>query len=257
MLGSPRSVSSKLDIVDVREKAERVLDALVSLLSSSQECYTKFTSSLPLTRICLLLLEDKPSPFIAEQVLNLIITSLDYSLSFSRKFELVSGWAYLKTVLPGAWSPGVQAAVFKVLLGKDWDSQSGDIASVSCPYIISAILASLERVLNNVLSPLDVGGTASGDEALCGSFLETLINLQSTSPTFRDLFKSHQTTQLFVQAFKTYLNTLSVIPEIHPSLVRILEKLMHFGLTLALDPVVAGGQKREVNESCPEDYSSL
>lgn len=79
------------------------------------------------------------------------------------------------------------------------------------------------------------------------AILEELVNLQSSSPSFRDLFKSQQTTQLYIQAFKSFVNPLSAANEIDQNQVRMMEKLMHFGLTLALDNAVPGPQKREVS----------
>ncbi|KAI0317827.1 beach-domain-containing protein [Amylostereum chailletii] len=249
---SPRSVSSKFDYINAREKAARVLEALVTLLSTSRDCYTKFTSFLPLTRICLLLLGDRPSPFIAEQILNLITASLDFSLSFSRKFELVSGWTYLKAVLPSAWDSSVQAAAFRVLLGKNWESERGEGSpAISCPNIINAILASLDKALAHTLQQAEDQGkhsflSSDTSETMCSSLMETLIHLQSASASFRDLFKSHQTTQIFVQAFKSFVSALSTSSDVRQNLVSLMEKLMHFGLTLALDNAVSGGQKREI-----------
>jgi len=82
--------------------------------------------------------------------------------------------------------------------------------------------------------------------AFAEAILEELVLLQSSSPTFRQLFESQQTTQMFIQAFRSFVTSLASTSEIPQHHVRISEKLMHFGLTLSLDNAVAGAQKREV-----------
>ncbi|KAH9025764.1 hypothetical protein EDB84DRAFT_1440314 [Lactarius hengduanensis] len=116
-LSSPASVLSQIDDGRSREKAEQLFGAFVSILSDSPDCYIRFAATLPLTCIYLLLLGDKPSSFVAKQVLDLIALSLHKSKSFSRKFELVSGWTIVKTVLPDAWDSNVHATAFGILLG--------------------------------------------------------------------------------------------------------------------------------------------
>ena len=78
------------------------------------------------------------------------------------------------------------------------------------------------------------------------AILEELVLLQSSSPTFRQLFESQQTTQMFIKAFRSFVTSLTSTNEIPQHHIRISEKLMHFGLTLSLDNAVAGAQKREV-----------
>ena len=116
---------------------------LVSLLSSSPQLLQKFAAAVPFTRICLLLLGDRPSPSVATEVLKLVRTSIDSSQTFVRKFELVSGWVILKNVLPYAWSTDVHQVAFDILL----DHKGDDKTIVRCPNIISAIIASLHRCL--------------------------------------------------------------------------------------------------------------
>jgi len=78
------------------------------------------------------------------------------------------------------------------------------------------------------------------------AILEEFVQLQSSCPTFRELFESQQTTQTFIRAFQSFVARLSPSNELSRSHIRISEKLMHFALTLALDNAVAGPQKREV-----------
>lgn len=122
-------------------RAELIFGVLVTLLQSPQ-AYTKFISVLPMPRICLLLLGETPTSTTAVNVLRLIETSVKNNPSFSRKFELVSGWNIIKNTLPSAWSPEVQSAAFNILLqsaAKDLNEQY----TVLCPSIINSILASL------------------------------------------------------------------------------------------------------------------
>lgn len=168
---SPHSIISRFEFrVSPREKAEQVLALLVKILSF-QPHYLKFTSVLPITRILLLLLGDRPSSFVAVQILNLIAISIKVSNSFSRKFELVSGWSVLKTVVPGVWDPAVNKAAFDLLLGRGdgivmgsqaptptsatrrEDKDKAKNPTVSCthilPTIISALQTGLIAVANN------------------------------------------------------------------------------------------------------------
>ncbi|KAF8266238.1 beach-domain-containing protein [Lactarius quietus] len=246
-LSSPASVLSQIDRDRSREKAEQLLGTFVSLLSESPDCYLRFAATLPLTRIYLLLLGDKPSSFIAKQVLDLIALSLNKSKSFGRKFELVSGWTIVKTVLPDVWDADIHAAAFGILLGQD--EYQGSF--VACSHIFPTILGSLTRLLSIVAH----GSYSHGDDAIenCAqsaayveAILEELVHLQSSCPTFRELFESQQITQTFLQAFQLFVARLSSSNEISGCHIRTSEKLMHFALTLALDNAVAGPQKREI-----------
>lgn len=161
---SPRSAISRIDRTHSREKAEQVLEALISMLSTPTSL-TKFASALPLTRICLLLLGEHPAPCVTTQVLLLIGLALRASSSFNRKFELVSGWTVLRQALPGSWAPNVHAAAFDVLLGRMGDSDKKAheerIPTVSCPYIVPAIFASLHHSLLalSLVEPSHLGDT--------------------------------------------------------------------------------------------------
>lgn len=77
--------------------------------------------------------------------------------------------------------------------------------------------------------------------------IEQLIDLHTSSASFRQIFQSQQTTQLFISGYKSFASLVSAAPEVNQRTLRILEKLAHFGLALALDNAVAGSQKKEVN----------
>jgi hypothetical protein len=83
-------------------------------------------------------------------------------------------------------------------------------------------------------------------DARVEQLVEELINLHAASATFRQIFRSQHTTQLFVDAFKSFVGIVSNTAFVKPRVVRLLEKVTHFALTLALDPDVSGSQKREV-----------
>lgn len=275
--------------VPPREKAEQVLALLVHILSS-QPHYLKFTSALPITRIILLLLGDRPSSFVAKEILDLIAISIKVSNAFSRKFELVSGWSVLKTVIPAAWDLDVNKAAFDLLMGRGVSIVIGSQAptptsatrreqreniqnpTVSCtqilPTIISALQTGLLAVANNChvsensegLFPFrrsvffllmsyasDAASVSWSTESTMEMLIEELLTLHASSSTFRHLFESQQTTQLFIDAYKSMVSKLAQASSINDWSLRILEKLTHFGLALALDNSVGGSQKREVN----------
>jgi hypothetical protein len=142
-VSSPKSVLSHFDRDHACEKAEQLLEVFVSIISGSTDCYTRFSAALPVTRIYLLLLGDRPSSFVAKQVLDLITISLNRSKSFNRKFELVSGWTILKTVLPYVWDGNIHSAAFGILTDQTRDQ--GTV--VACPHILPVILSSLTRML--------------------------------------------------------------------------------------------------------------
>jgi hypothetical protein len=78
------------------------------------------------------------------------------------------------------------------------------------------------------------------------NLIEELLTLHATSSTFRQIFESHQTTQLFIDTYKSLVDKLTA-SSVNDWNARILEKLTHFGLALALDNAVGGVQKREVS----------
>lgn len=140
---------SHFDRVHAHEKAEQVLEAFISILSSDSHL-VKFNTALPVARICILLLGPSPSSVVASQILALVNRLLGAYSNFSRKLELVSFWAILKAVLPVAWNPMVHVAAFDLLLGRSTSSipVSSAQPGVKCPHILPAILASLDRGLD-------------------------------------------------------------------------------------------------------------
>lgn len=158
---SPRSVVSRIDDGNSQLKAEQVLQVLVSILHSPP-AFSKFVSTLPFTRVCLLLLGDRPTPIIAEQILRLLQLGLKSSTSFSRKFELVSGWTTLRTVLPYGWSKDVHVVAFDIMFHRPGGDQMGQKV-VTCPQIVPAIFASLQVQLDII------AGSTSQDHHFTGA----------------------------------------------------------------------------------------
>lgn len=149
---SPRSLVSGIDYINPCEKAEQILELLVST-ASVPSYHAKLAAALPLPRICLLLLGERPSSVVAAQILTLIGTSITISSSFIRKFELISGWSVLKTVLPFCWDPTVNQTAFDVLLGRISllkNTSHQDSQTVVCPQIVPAILAAVHTGLITV-----------------------------------------------------------------------------------------------------------
>lgn len=93
----------------------------------------------------------------------------------------------------------------------------------------------------------DAASLSWSTESTMEMLIEELLTLHASSSTFRHLFESQQTTQLFIDAYKSMVSKLAQASSINDWSLRILEKLTHFGLALALDNSVGGSQKREVN----------
>jgi hypothetical protein len=90
------------------------------------------------------------------------------------------------------------------------------------------------------------------------NLIERMLTLHASSGTFRQAFESQQTTQLFIDAYNGMIERLTRVLTNDPSVesdrhyvngwnIRILEKLSHFGLALALGNAVGGPQKQEVH----------
>ncbi|PCH37188.1 beach-domain-containing protein [Wolfiporia cocos MD-104 SS10] len=242
---SPGSVNPRIDYDTAYNKAERVLKMFISTLHSSV-AFKKLSSSIPITRMSLLLLGERPSPATATQILRLIGISLSVSHSFSNKFEMVSGWSILKAVLPHAWDREVQGAAFDVLFGGSND-RTGTLAVV-CPQILPAIFSSLKLNLDKLSSQL-TSGTISESTDVDGAIedlLEQLISFHSTVPSFRHIFKSQTATQAFIDTYRPFVVSLSMAGELPLKHKRIAEKISHLGCSIALDKTVSESQKQEI-----------
>ena len=262
---TPRSIASRVDVTGAREKAEQVLEALVYIVSTPAHL-ERLSAALPISRVCLLLLGEHPSPVVASQILILIGLVLNSAPAFNRKFELVSGWSILKSVIPGAWDPSVHVAAFDLLLGRVFivgQPQSHGPPTIKCPHILPTILASLAHGLetiisrnhlpptptaNSILSPTATVSESQNTGTAMEVLIEEIIDLHSSMLGFRALFQSKQTTAILIDACKSFMRKLSEAPHIRLKTVRISEKLAHLALMLALDNSVDHGQKRQVRK---------
>ncbi len=77
--------------------------------------------------------------------------------------------------------------------------------------------------------------------------VEDLLDLHASSATFKQIFRSQQTTRLFVESYRAFVTKLLQAPLVNQRTLRLLEKIAHLGISLAVDSAVAGAQKREVN----------
>lgn len=231
-------------------------------LLQSQPAFATFATSLPYTTVCLLLLGDRPSPSIAAEVLHLVELGMRYIPSFVRKFELASGWSTLKNVLPYAWAPIVQKIVFQVMVG--YAAPEGHTV-LACPQMIPIIFTVLQSELialagvsppeNLLFRGLSFGlsccvtsdiSTDVGPAQTAEALLEQLIELQSVNAAFREAFQSQATTQMYINAYRSFVVALSNARQIEQGTIRILEKMSHFALTLSLDLHVVTSQKEDV-----------
>ncbi|KAG5335279.1 hypothetical protein C0989_001571 [Termitomyces sp. Mn162] len=253
---SPQSPISHIDDTHPQEKAEQVLEILISTISI-QSYHAQFAAALPLTRVCLLLLGDRPTPSIATQILTLIGMSNTISPSFSCKFQSIGGWSVLKTVLPHCWDPRVSQTSFDILLGRyDQIKKSpGHLPNtVVCPNIFPVILSALQTGLVSVVDNCHVSDNSHDSsaqiswtmESIMESLVEEIMGLHASSPTLREMFKSQHIIQLYIDTFKTFVDKLKVTAGLNQSTKRILEKIAHFGLALAFEPFISGTQKHEI-----------
>ena len=78
------------------------------------------------------------------------------------------------------------------------------------------------------------------------ALLETLIQLHPISPSFRQIFKSSQVTQQFIDTHLAFASAVRSLPEISQRVTSLMDKMCHFAVALALDPSASQTQKEEV-----------
>lgn len=269
--GTPGSTISGIpsDKSAAAQRAELVLDALVSILQSSSAHLTRFTAALPAPRVLLLLLGEHPSSVVAAQMLVLLGELVGTSPSFSRKFELAHGWLVFKTVVPGAWDPSVHVAAFDVLLGRTHSSSSSNSGrvrnvQVSNPVIFPMILISLQRGLQQVLTRGRDLNASGGMDSVMEVLVGEMIELYGSVPTFRLLWKTKTTMGIFVDLYRAFLGDLARAKRtargdgeagegeggevvIVGGVNRIEEKLRVLAGLLCENPVVDIAQRQEVS----------
>lgn len=77
--------------------------------------------------------------------------------------------------------------------------------------------------------------------------IEELIDLHSSSPTFRHIFKTKVVTAIFITSTRSFITKIASIPGTHPRSTRLSDKLCHLALMLSLDSNVDPNQKKEVS----------
>ncbi|KAG8984948.1 hypothetical protein FRB94_005904 [Tulasnella sp. JGI-2019a] len=233
-----------------RERAERILDGLIALLDT--EVYlTKFRTAVPTARVCTLLLGTRPRPVVIAQILHLATMILRDELDFVRKLESAHFFSLLKMNLPRAWDVTVHVAAFDLLLGRANASATPTPMTapvVSCPQILPAIFATLEATLVNIARSRGVSnGTSSAAPSSCADTLvEELIDLHSTSPSFRKLFQTKPLASQFIELCRLFINQVTESIELRSRTARIVEKLTHLALIIALHSGVDAQQKEEL-----------
>jgi hypothetical protein len=73
-----------------------------------------------------------------------------------------------------------------------------------------------------------------------------VIQLHPTSPSFRQVFKSTQVTQQFIDTHLAFVSAVKSLPEISQRVTSLMDKMCHFVIALALDPSVSQSQQAEV-----------
>lgn len=76
--------------------------------------------------------------------------------------------------------------------------------------------------------------------------LEALIQLHPASPSFKQIFKSTQVTQQFIDTHLAFASAVRSLPEISQRIISLMDKMCHFAIALALDPSVSQTQQAEV-----------
>ena len=79
--------------------------------------------------------------------------------------------------------------------------------------------------------------------------LEELINLHSSSTTFRQTFQSQSTSQAFIEAYRSFVSSAAHLTPREAIVTRIIEKMSHLALSVALSDAVGSNQKQEVSST--------
>jgi hypothetical protein len=105
----------------------------------------KTNKVLSLHRLLVIFLTNNPALFTIEPCLAILESCLPTTIgdSFLRHFEAEGGFALLARVLPLVWTPSIQSAVFRLLMGP----QPEQATSLRCAPILSCLIATIERLL--------------------------------------------------------------------------------------------------------------
>ncbi|KAG1874893.1 beach-domain-containing protein [Suillus subluteus] len=217
---SPRSTTSRGDLLrySTRDKAEQVLEALVSMMRIPS-LHSKLAGTLPMPRICLLLLGSQPSAH----------TACQPHCHLAKTSTRPGGWGILKTVLPRVWDRSVHDAALDILPGRPGDRSSDDSGS---PQMLSVFLFALYQGLS-------IGNNnAEPDEAPSKDAIIWILD---------DLTKLHES-QSTAQLLLDGLNIFSLMRQ-PPGVLdaKISVKLTHFGLLVAMGKYISTSQKQQLS----------
>jgi hypothetical protein len=76
--------------------------------------------------------------------------------------------------------------------------------------------------------------------------LEAIIQLHSTSPSFKQIFKSTQVTQQFIDTHFAFASAVKSLSEISQRVTSLMDKMCHLAIALALDPSISESLQVEV-----------
>jgi hypothetical protein len=249
------------------ERAELVLESLLTILQSSPTHLTRFTAALPAPRVLLLLLGEHPTPVVASNILVLLGVLLQTSPSFSRKFELAHGWLIVKSIVPAAWDPSVHVAAFDILLGRTGNNSAanGNI-QVANPVIFPMILGALQRGLQNVTARDRDYRTPIAADSVMEVLVGEMLELYGAVPTFRLLFKHRATMAVFLELYRAFLGDLARVRSddgggedrgLGGGVVRLEDKLKVVAGLLCENGVVDVAQKQEVRFVCLDELKLI
>ncbi|KAF8327734.1 beach-domain-containing protein [Cantharellus anzutake] len=260
-LSSPLSLRSHLSHIDrvhAHEKAEQLLVALVSILST-ETFLAKLNASLPLSRILILLLGPNPSPVVTSQVLRITALQLRTFSNSSRKLELLNFWSVLKVILPESWDPLVHSAAFDLLLGRTESASNSQISTdavVKYPQMLPPIFASLEHGLTKLLERSMLSGglelpnaTSAASETVTEAIIEEFVNMHTASRTFREAFSFKLVMTELVSLLQTLTSKGAFTLQERNSISGLLDRLIHFANLVCADDSLDFSHKQELESA--------
>ena len=157
----------------------------------------------------------------------------------------------------------ILSLLYSLLFIADWILLQLDFKSLRIAIHLARKMVGFHQVFSFSLLTLSSASSQSSliHESSTEVLVEELIDLHASSPTFRQVFRSQQTTQLFIDAYKAFVTTISSSARsasLSPRTISILEKVSRFALTLTLESDISGPQKRQVFHVliyCYPDYT--
>ena len=89
----------------------------------------------------------------------------------------------------------------------------------------------IDKRIADLLKGLEFGkGNDDSDDL--EDLLEAIIQLHSTSPSFKNIFKSTQVTQQFIDAHSAFASVVKSLPEISQRVTSLMDKMCHLAIAL-------------------------